>query len=204
MISNILIVPFLDQDDMMNHNGNYVDKVGHGTFVAGLIINDVCKQVKLYSCTYYDPYDTTKNMWKKLIPCYERAYMEHMDFVNFSTDGEGPVDKEYILIKQILSNPKVKMIVAAGNHGLNLGNPCWGSFPTCYQLDNLINVGNLNPDTSRHNKSNYGTINMEWVMGTNVYSTLPNNQMGFMTGTSMSTAIYTNKLLKQRCLEINK
>lgn len=203
--TNFNLQPYVNKEDSLIHPESYNDWHGHGTHVAGLVTKNTCSQVSLYSCAFYDKHDTSEVMWEKLLSCYQRAHDEHMDYINLSGGGDTPTEKEFIKIKQIVSDPNVTMIVAAGNGeneppiGKNLGNPCWGYFPACYDLEHMVIVGNEGARSS-----NYGYWNMEWEDGTGVLSSLPGNNQGYMTGTSQSTAIYTNKLLLEKCKEINK
>jgi hypothetical protein len=77
----------------------------------------------------------------------------------------------------------VKIVVAAGNNGMELKKGC-NFYPAChkYFLHNMIVIGNL------HNRdSNYGEIIDYMIDG---------NRKGFprMSGTSQSTAIFTGQL----------
>ena len=72
------------------------------------------------------------------------------------------------------------VVCAAGNDGTATRN-----YPAAYT--HVISVGATNQNDSRASFSNFG----DWVMvaapGENIYSTLPNNQYGYMGGTSMAT-----------------
>ena len=201
-----MIKSHINELDLLIHRDDYIDGHGHGTHVAGIILKDTCPQVKLYSCKFYN---ITTGDWSLLISCYKRAYDEHMDFINLSGGGEGFSQTEYDALKQLSTIP-VTIVVAAGNMDpmtkkvVNLGSPCYGYWPACDAFPNIIVVGNLRQDSSINETSNYGKPGMVWEMGTNVWSAAPNNKMTYMTGTSQATAKRTNRLLKQRCEEINK
>jgi subtilisin family serine protease len=202
--TNFAFLQYVNRTDMDKHPESYIDYHGHGTHVAGLVVKDTCSQVKLYSCAYYQPADDQQTRWEKLLNCYKRAYDENIDFVNFSSGGESPYLPEYKALKLLFTHKNTTLIVPAGNDGKDLKNPCWGYFPACYYLPNMVVLGNSNSDGSRHVSSNYGLDGMKWENGVKVLSEMPNNTTGYLTGTSQSTAIYTNSLIKKRCQEINK
>lgn len=199
--SHLLIAPYLDKNDVNKHPESYQDYNGHGTHVAGLIVQNVCSEVKLYSCNFYLSEDKDVR-WNNLLSCYKRAYDEKMDVVNFSAGGENFISDEYNAIG-LLINHNTTLIVAGGNNGIDLSKNC-SYFPACYLFSDVIVVGNLAEDNIRNLSSNYGLKNMVWEVGTNVLSALPNNHTGRMTGTSMATAIHTNKILKQRCEDLKR
>ena len=194
------IMNHINKDDVSKYPSNYVDNQGHGSHIAGLIVKDTCPQVKLISCKFFD---TNKGDGLEEESCLNRAINEHVDFVNLSWGGDDYNQRESDLLNKLNDNG-TKIIVAAGNEHKYLGSPCFGYFPACLLLSNMTVVGNLSKDGKMARTSNYGVPGMEWEVGEDVYSTLPSNQWGYMTGTSQSAAIHTNRLLKQKCKEIIK
>lgn len=178
---------------------DYIDTNSHGTHIAGIILKDTCKEVELISCKYYHTY-TPANV-QDSTNCFKLALKEHFDFINYSSVGYESNEEEYNVIKQI-SDKGTIILVAAGNDNADLSKPKNKSYPAKYKVKNLIPVGNLDLHNKRAPTSNYGLKNMVWEVGTSVYSTLPHNSYGYMTGTSQATATHTNRLLKQRCLKI--
>ena len=170
---------------------NYNDYHGHGTHIAGIILKDVCKEVELSSCKYYDLSNKTNNP----IKCFEQALKTHYDFINFSSGGPGFDQKEYDILKAIKST----IVVAAGNDGKDLTN--FRYYPASYNLPNIIVVGNLENGVI-NKSSNYGLKGMVFEEGTNIYSFYPGGRYGIMSGTSQATAKHLNKLLIQKCLEL--
>lgn len=214
--TNLNLDPYLDKNDMTKHPISYTDTSmslitglqGHGTHVAGIIVNNVCKQVKLYSCNYYILDFDTKKVNPHLLECLKRAKDEKMDYVNFSSGGKEEIKEEFEALKELLRDGHTKFITAAGNENTNLTKKCHGYYPACYDLKNVILVGNVDESKdirpfNRLPSSNYGYREMKWASGTNIVSSIPSNKLGVMSGTSQAAAMYTNELLKERCKEIN-
>jgi len=77
-------------------------------------------------------------------------------------------------------------VAAAGNYQDNLEEIPY--FPAAYDLDNIISVVASNSSDSIWINSNWGPYSTDLAApGENIFSTLPNNNYGFMSGTSMAT-----------------
>lgn len=174
---------------------DYIDYDIHGTHIAGTILKGTCKQVQLISCKIYTT-RAEQDIIANSLYCLTKANLLKVDFINYSSTGNINYLREYELLKKVTSNG-TKVIVAAGNQGESLKYT--KIYPAEYQLDNIIVVGNLDHNGEKHRTSNYGWPGMVWEHGTDTYSTLPNGKYGRLTGTSMATAVHTNRLLKREC-----
>lgn len=182
---------------------DYVPNHWHGTAVASLVIKDTCEQVTLISCNYYLKYPNGTSGTNN---CFKTAIKKNIDYMNYSSTGDEPNLEEFQLLKK-LSDKGVIITVAAGNEGKNLtpSQPCTGSFPACYILDNLFPVQNINNFGYLMETSNYLKVpNTRSTVGSHIEVLLPNDKRGKVSGTSFSSAIYMNSLLKKRCWEMNK
>ncbi len=81
-------------------------------------------------------------------------------------------------------------VCAAGNDGLNLDNK--PIYPGCYDLSNVICVGNAQSNGRLNSKSNYSSKSVDIAApGTVIHSTIPNNKYDDMSGTSMAAPFVT-------------
>jgi subtilisin family serine protease len=81
-------------------------------------------------------------------------------------------------------------IAAAGNERSNSDQQKY--YPANYDLDNIISVTAINPQLQVLSSSNYGVHSVHVAApGEEIYSTLPGNSFGTLTGTSQATAFAT-------------
>ena len=81
-------------------------------------------------------------------------------------------------------------VCAAGNDGLNLDNK--PIYPGCYDLSNVICVGNAQSNGRLNSRSNYSSKSVDIAApGTVIHSTIPNNKYDDMSGTSMAAPFVT-------------
>jgi subtilisin family serine protease len=176
------------------------DDNGHGTHVAGIIAESGCPNLKIVSCKAF--YKGHANI-DRVHECFERAIIMKVNIINYSGGGNTPDDKELEIIKRA-SASGIKINVAAGNEHRYLGSPCYGYWPACDNVENLTAIGSkvmVDGVDKVSWFSNYGLPDMKWEYGDEVYSTLPNNQYGKMSGTSMAAALYTRHMVQDMCYQ---
>lgn len=171
----------------------FLDNIGHGTHVSGIIvqqieeISDFYKTVipieiisaKFTADLMFSPNSLPKFL--KLLTKYEK-----FDIINISASGFDFNQDEYYAIFEAFGK-NTQVVVAAGNNSSNL-NEDPTVFPCSYKLPNIICVGNSENDLFFNPSSNYGNHFVDVsTNGTNVFSSLPNERWGFLSGTSMST-----------------
>lgn len=176
---------------------SYFDEIGHGTAMAGIILKDTCKEVKLISCSYFNP-GASKGSMNLYMDCLKLAIRENPNVINISAGGPDFDVDEFNLLS-ILSNMGIKIVVAAGNDGKDLSKSKNKYYPAKYKIPGIIPVGNLESSGLLHKSSNYGLKNEVYELGTEVKVLFPNNKTGTITGTSPATAQKTNNLLKEMC-----
>lgn len=163
------------------------DIVGHGTHVSGIIeqFADGANYCMLIY-KYFSYHATGIQNVNREVQALNEAILNEADIVNFSGGGDEPNQEEYSVIK---NNPRVVFVVAAGNDHKNLNYSDNTYFPASYWLKNEYVIG-----ASDSSSSNYGS-KVLFEPGYEVLSYLPNNQLGRMSGSSMSTARFTGKLV---------
>ncbi len=164
----------------------------HGTFVAGLIQqyagqSDYC--MIIYK--YYTEKATGPQNLNRENRALQESVRNHVDIVNFSGGGPEGDNEEFALIRD---NPGITFVVAAGNENSNLDEADNEFYPASYWLKNEKVIAARGTDGLRLKSSNWGS-KVEWEPGEHVKSYLPNGTEGYMSGSSMATAIYSGKLV---------
>lgn len=79
----------------------------------------------------------------------------------------------------------ILFVVAAGNDGTDVDQ--FPSYPGSYEVENIIRVAAVDSDQNLANFSNYGALGVDIAApGVNIVSTLPGQQYGSLSGTSMA------------------
>ena len=98
-------------------------------------------------------------------------------------------------LAQTMQNSKMLFIVACGNGGFagkGYDTDLYPVYPASFPFDNVISVANLLFDGNLSRDSNYGAASVDIAApGTYIVSTLPGNDYGFMSGTSMAAPMVT-------------
>lgn len=179
--------------DLTYWNQPFLDEEHHGTHVSGIIVqqieelsdkNKTIVPFELISFKYY------KNKLIKTEAGFQSSIQsilsnERVDIINISGGGNKFVWEEEEALKKAMA-AGIQVVTAAGNEYRNLDLNPW--FPCAYQLQNIICVGSINPEQNLlDDSSNFGDIVDVAVVGKFVYSTIPGNRWGLMSGTSMAT-----------------
>lgn len=205
---------FIDDDKGWNfiENSNCINSDSydnsHGTHCAGIIAsehdsigtvgilgNTDVKIMSLPILKETDTNNTNKDTVKKMIQAIDYAEKMGAKICNLSCVIHLKSDKLYKKMKA----SSMLFVVAAGNYsslvslGKNIDSDPY--YPACYNLDNIIVVGSVNSSAQLSDFSGYSAKSVDVMApGEQIYSTLPNDSYGFLSGTSMSTAIATGVL----------
>lgn len=116
------------------------------------------------------------------------AIQNGVKVINASYGGSGFSQAEYDAISRFNDAGGI-FIAAAGNNGAS--NEDTHFYPADYDLPNIITVAATDQNDQLATFSNYGAISVDvGAPGTNILSTVPNNNYAYASGTSMA-APYT-------------
>lgn len=184
--------------NFVDNNNKVVDVEGHGTHIAGIITTQFSKQkhsgseLQLMAIKYYSSKLSNQMNIINTIKAIHYATQMKAQIVNYSAGGAMPEFYELQAI-QNLRKLGIMMVVAAGNEQEDTDVVRY--YPASYRLDNMISVAALQKDGGLTNFSNYGKNTVDIAApGKLIYSTLPNNRYGFLSGTSQATAFVTGQL----------
>ena len=174
--------------NMVEDNKDVKDNHGHGTHIAGLIAKgnentDYC----LYIMKYYDPKKPNSDNLKNSIKAYKKAIELGVDIINYSGGGTERSNEECQLMKQALDKG-IKIFAAAGNERTNLDSTFANKYYPAMCDTRIVVVENVDKNGQPVPSSNYAS----WAtkeQGSNILSLLPDNQAGYMTGTSQATGL---------------
>jgi subtilisin family serine protease len=162
--------------DFLDGDVEVDDEVGHGTHVSGLI----AKNSRAAEIMPLKVASKKTGRVSDISRAVKYAADKEVDIINLSLtlpQNSKTFEKaiEYAQAKNII------IVAAAGNQN---ENTCY--YPSAY--DNVIAVGALNKKgTDKWIHSNYGDCIDYSAIGEKVYSILPNNHYGLLSGTSQST-----------------
>ncbi len=165
-----------------------MDYQGHGTHLAGIIgavgnnalgISGVNWNVSLMALKFIS---TTGGSVADEVQAIEYAVQNGAQVFNMSY---GSIQPSAIEKDAIAAAEDILFVAAAGNSALD--NDLTPLFPASYDLSNIISVAATDPDDHLASFSSYGPYTVHVAApGLNILSTLPGNNYGNKSGTSMS------------------
>ncbi len=175
-------------------NHNLTDNHGHGTHISGIVgaegdnnygVTGVAPKVSLMVLKYFDPNSASNNL-VNTIKAFDYAVKMNAHIINYSGGGLEFSNDEFRAVKRA-EQKGILFVAAAGNERTNSDFNKY--YPADYELDNIISVTAHNPTERVLSSSNFGIHTVDIAApGENIYSTLPKNSFGPMTGTSQATA----------------
>lgn len=187
--------------DYVTNAPNPGDSHGHGTHVSGIIgatsnsrtgITGVAPRVSIMPIRYYSDSNSGTTNLNNTIKALHYAIDNGAQIINYSGGGPEFNQKEYLAIKRAEARG-ILVVAAAGNgdgiRGMNTDLSKNRYFPAAYGLSNIITVASTDINNNILKSSNYGKRSVDVAApGENIFSTLPKNKYGYMTGTSQATA----------------
>lgn len=187
--------------NFVSNNNSLVDNHGHGTHIAGIIgangekgsgLKGVAPKVSLMVLKYYDPKAANSNNLRNTVEAIKYAVKMKANIINYSGGGTDYSAEEFAAVREA-EKAGILFVAAAGNEKSNSDESGKHYYPADYGLSNIISVTAVNKEETKVlASSNYGVRTVDLAApGENIYSTLPNNSFGMMTGTSQATAFVT-------------
>ena len=175
------------------------DRNGHGTHIAGIIAQQAFNEnYCIVVIKYFDPsqnYLSTDNL-EQTRKSFELAINLKVKIINYSGGGEERSEAECLLIKKAL-DAGIVVVAAAGNEKNNINkNPYYPAMcdSRVRAVANIDRSGQVVPSSNFTDNSPKSRF-LYKEMGNQVLSIIPNNQIGFMTGTSQAAAVETGKVI---------
>ncbi len=171
----------------------------HGTHCAGIIAatannkvgvagiaGDANVKIMILKALGGDEGETGSGVTSAIVDAIQYAEKMGAQICNISFGGyeEDPV------LKRTIEESSMLFVCAAGNEARNIDTT--PIYPAGYNLPNVISVCNINADGTLAKTSNFGAKNVDLAApGSDIVSTLVNNEFGKMTGTSMAAPMVT-------------
>lgn len=179
--------------NFVNDSTNLQDDNGHGTHISGIIaakemgdIRGIAPNAKIMVLKYYSPNISGQQNLNNTIAAIEYATQMGAHIINYSAGGSVPSELEKQAIRKA-ADKNILFIAAAGNNAEN--SDLKPFYPADYNLPNILSVTAINRSKTILPSSNFGSKTVDLAApGHNIYSTLPKNKYGFLTGTSQATA----------------
>ena len=173
-----------------NNNELYTEdyplSAAHGTHIAGMIAKTAEEYDADVQIMVLKVFEDGKAYTSDILAAIDYAVANGAEIINcsFGSASENPALAEKLL------NVEALVVAAAGNNRRDLDEE--PVYPAAYQFGNIISVASTNEDDGFSYYSNYGieTIDMA-ARGRDMVSSLPEEEEGLMSGTSMSAGLVT-------------
>ncbi len=167
--------------DLIENDNVPNDGLGHGTHVAGIIVDNTAENVKVsgYRTLNNGGYGT----YSVTCTAIDLAVKNDVDVISMSL-GWIRTTSIYNLFEKSIKNAinnNVSVVVSAGNNNFDASNKCPAS------NSNAITVAATTINNTPASYSNYGDCVDIAAPGSGIKSTIPNNAYGQKSGTSMAT-----------------
>ncbi len=184
--------------NFISNNNDPMDDNGHGTHVAGIIgakgnngigVAGVAWNCKLVPLKVLD--NNGQGPMSALINAIEYCEKMNIKIINMSLGSVDSSSAEYDALNEA-QNYGILIIAAAGNYSENTDYSKF--YPADFELPNIISVASINSSGNLSSFSDYGMQSVDIAApGENIYSSLPNDSYGYMSGTSMAAPFVTGE-----------
>lgn len=183
--------------DFVTNQPDPIDDHGHGTHVAGIIgaaanpstgTSGVNHHVSLMAVKYYSDRNSGALNLRNTVRALNYAIDHGARIINYSGGGPEFSEEEFMALKRA-EEKGILVVAAAGNEAHNTDDRRYFYYPAAYRLKNILTVAATDMQNRLIPSSNWGDRSVHVAApGENIYSTLPNNRYGYMSGTSQATA----------------
>jgi hypothetical protein len=191
--------------NFVDNNNDLSDSMGHGTHISGVIKSESDRSSSLQNTNststptarlmilkYYNPNGTDAENIENTVKAMNYAIKMKAQIINYSGGGSLPNISELNALK-LAEKSNIMVVAAAGNNKTNTDINSY--YPANYGLKNIISVAAVEKSGELVAFSNYGAKTVDIAApGRHIFSTLPDNKFGFMSGTSQSTAFVSGRL----------
>lgn len=173
-------------------SGNPMDDNRHGTHCAGTIggvgnnrigVAGVNWKVKIMAVKFLSAGGSGRI--SDAIECVDYARRNGARIMSNSWGGGG-YNKAMDQAIERARKARILFVAAAGNRPLD--NDKKPHYPSSYKHNNVFAIGSIESNNKKSSFSAFGKTSVDiFAPGRTIYSTLPNNRYGSLTGTSMAT-----------------
>lgn len=178
--------------NFVNQNSNVSDSTGHGTHVSGIVLGsteDIVRfdsqrspRIQILPLKFLNSNGVGKT--SDAIEAVNYAIKMNVKVINNSWGGPSYSSTLHSVFNQAYTKG-ITIVAAAGNEASN--NDAKAVYPAALDVPSLISVAASTEQDSYASFSNYGVNSVHvFAPGVGIYSTIPANQYGLSTGTSMA------------------
>jgi subtilisin family serine protease len=190
--------------DFVNDDNEPFDDNGHGTHTAGIIgamgnnslgVAGVAWNVQIMAVKLITANNTADITDAPRTITYAAANGARVSNASWGTTGLRKGDALYNAIKAAGEQYGHIVVAAAMNNGINNDTHPLRSYPAAYDLPNIITVAATDANDRLPKWSNYGKVSVDLAApGVDILSTLPGDQYGYGSGTSMAAPFVTGTI----------
>ncbi len=179
--------------DFVRNTDNPMDMHGHGTHVAG-IVKSIAPDVTLKAVRVLD--EDGCGSEADILLAFEYCYKNSIPIINCSFGAPGCSEEEREVVEA--AREYGTLIVAAAGNESTQWSPDKESYPAV--LGGVQSIGSVNRSREHSSFSNMGFVDFA-AMGEQVLSTLPGNEYGVLSGTSMASPCVAGAFALQRSVK---
>lgn len=181
--------------DYVDKDNDAMDNLGHGTHVAGIIVDSTLSNVRINAYRVAD--ERGEAYIDDIVLGIQQAIDDQVDVINMSLGAELPKGGiEEDLLREVLNKAikqDVVIVTAAGNGDDNAGGVDASEDANVWPASYLpaITVSAVDEDDKLAKFSNYGSVVDLCAPGVDINSAYPRNRYKNMSGTSMACPLVT-------------